>query len=115
MRRYIPNMPFNVAMVLLVPTWEVVKGVRKPTFPDPDKGILFYGSFRTFGGTESMNNNVYIVHDTAIIDTWFRPEFKSDCRIHVLSTGRTYEIKSTPEDIEMRHQYLQVKVEGIGG
>ena len=115
MKRFIPNMPFNVAMRLLVPEWVTIKGVRKRVFPDPDNGILFYGSFRTFGGTENYMNNVYTVYDTATIETWYRPEFASECQIYVIETGKRYEIKATPEDIGMRHQYLQMKVESIGG
>ena len=115
MKRFIPNMPFNVPMRLLVPTWSVVKGVRVPTYPDPENGILFYGSFKTYGGTENYMNNIYTVYDTATIETWYRPEFASDCRIYVIKTGTTYEIKATPENIDMRNQYLQIKVESIGG
>lgn len=117
-RKYKPAMPFNVAMCLLVPTYEIVKGVRKPVFPEPDptdKRQLLYGSFRTFGGTESTENNIYTVTDTATIDTWFNPSIRADCRLYICETGETYEIKSNPENIEMRNQFLQIRVERIGG
>lgn len=117
-RKYKPAMPFNVAMCLLAPVTTIVKGVRKPVFPDPDptdEAQLFYGSFRTFGGTESTENDIYTIIDTATIDTWFNPNIKADCRIYICESGETYEIKSNPENIEMRNQFLQIRVERIGG
>ena len=114
-RNYKAVMPFNVAMRLLVPTIDTVKGVKKPTYPEPEKGELFFGSFRTFGGTESTENNIYTVLDTATIDTWYRPDIKADCRVYVCDTGATYEIKGTPENIEMRNQYLQIRLQRLGG
>ena len=114
-RNYMPAMPFNVAMRLLAPTYTIVKGVRKPVYPEPENGMLFYGSFRTFGGTESTENNVYTVVDTATIDTWYNPDIKADCRIYLCDAGATYEIKATPENIDMRNQYLQIRVQRLGG
>lgn len=114
-RKYKAAMPFNVAMRLLTPTIATVKGVKKPTYPEPESGILFFGSFRSFGGTESTENNIYTVTDTATIDTWFRPEIKADCRIYLCDTGAVYEIKGTPENIDMRNQFLQIRVERLGG
>ena len=115
MRRFTPNLPFNVPMKLLVPTWSVVKGVHVPTYPDPDDGILFYCSFKTYGGSENYMNNIYTVFDTATIETWYRPEFDSNCRIYDIKSGKTYEIKASPENIDNRNQYLLMKVESIGG
>lgn len=114
-RKYKPAMPFNVAMRLLAPTITNVKGVRKPVYPEPKNGALIYGSFRSFGGTESTENNVYTVVDTATIDTWFRPDIKADCHIYIIETGETYEIKGSPENIDMRNQYMQIRVQRLGG
>ena len=54
--RYRPITPFNVAMILLIPSEAMVKGVLKKVYPDPETDDLsdyvFNGSFRTFGGTE---------------------------------------------------------------
>lgn len=118
-RNYKPAAPFNVAMRLLTPTTTIVKGVKKPTYPNPetspDECPLFYGSFRTFGGTESNVNEVYTVVDTATIDTWYRPDIKADCRIYLCDAGMIYEIMATPENIEMRNQYLQIRCRRLGG
>lgn len=115
MARFKPYTPFTVAMKLLIPTYDKVKGTTKKTYPSPDDSPLIMGSFRTFGGTESTENNLYVVFNTATIDTWYRPDIKSDCRIYLCDTGDTYEIISEPEDIEMRHQFTQFRVQKIGG
>ena len=115
MRSFKPSAPFNVAMKLLVPVSERVNGALKKTFSDPESSELFYGSFRTFGGTENTQDGVFTLINTATIDTWYRPDIKSDCRIYICETGHAYEIISDPEDIQMRHQYLQIKVRKVGG
>lgn len=115
MRNYKPSAPFSVAMKLLVPTSESVQGVVKKSFTKPKDSFLFFGSFRTFGGTETLRNDVYTIVDTATIDCWFNPDIKSNCRIYICDTEEVYEIISDPEDINMRHQYLQFKVRKVGG
>ena len=114
-KNYKPYFPFNVAMVLLIPTEEKVKGVTVKTFPEPEDGEVINGSFRTFGGTEKIVNDILTIIDTGTIDTWYRPDITSDCKIYLSDTGATYEIISTPEDINMRHQYLHFKVRKVGG
>lgn len=114
-RNFKPSAPFNVPMKLLVPVETVVTGTTKKTFSDPESSELFFASFRTFGGTESERNGVYTLIDTAVIDTWYRPDIKGNCRIYLCETEQIYEIISDPEDIDMRHQYLQFKVRKVGG
>lgn len=115
MRKYKPTAPFNVAMKLLVPTSQRVQGAVKKTFSEPQDSFLFFGSFRTFGGTESIKNDVYTLINTATIDCWFNPNITADCRIYLCDTEEVYEIISDPEDINMRHQYMQFKVRKVGG
>ena len=114
-RDYKPMMPFDVAMKLLTPIETKVKGVTKKTFTAPEDSPLFKGSFKTYGGTENFSNDVYTVFDTAIIDTWYNPNITNECRIYICETGKVYEIKSPPENIGMRHQYMQIRVEAVGG
>jgi hypothetical protein len=115
-RRYNPVTPFDVAMKLLVPTSTMVKGVRKDIYPDPEEVTeVFFGSFRTYGGTENMSNDIYTVYDTAVIDTWYNPAITSDCKVYICETGETYDVISRPENIGMRHQYLQFKLRKVGG
>ena len=110
-----PTGTLNVPLVLLIPTYSEAYGVPSKAFPTLDKGIAIFGSFRTFGGTERDVNGLLAVEDTAVIETWYRPDIKSDCRIAVPQTGAVYEIINQPENIEMRSQYLVFKVRRVKG
>lgn len=115
MKSYQPSVPFNVALVLLEPVYSNALGVQKKTFPPVCEGKLFYGSFKTFGGTERNVNGAYSVENTAVIDTWYRPDIKADCHVVVRSTGMEYEIIGEPENINMQNQYMKFKVIGVKG
>lgn len=118
MANFKPSAPFSVPMKLLIPVEQSVTGTTKKVFPFPSEvpdDLLIFGSFRTFGGTENIENGVYTLINTAVINTWYRPDIKANCRIYICETGQQYEIISDPEDIDMRHQYLQFKVRKIGG
>ena len=115
-KKYNPAEPFDVPMKLLVPTSTVVKGVTKKIYPLPkDVKDVFFGSFRTFGGSEDTANNVYTVYDTATVDTWYNPNITTDCQIYICETGEIYDIVSRPENIGMRHQFMQFKLQKVGG
>lgn len=117
MSEYRPALAFNVPMFLLIPTGtKIVKGVTVKEYPEPANGELIYCSFRSFGGTESTKNGVYSVIDTANIETWYRPDIKADCKIcFAENTSKIYEIIGTPENIEMRNQFLKFKVKAVSG
>lgn len=103
--------PLTVPMKLFIPTETRVKGVLKKTYPE--EGVQIFGTFRTFGGTERVFNDSYVVEDTAVIETWYRPDISAECRIEV--NGVPYEVRGTPENIEMRNQFLLIKVRAIKG
>ena len=107
--------PLNVPLMLLIPRYETVYGVEKKVYPATQDGILIYGNFRTYGGTERDVNGLYSIENTAIIETWFRPDIKSNCRIAVAGTGAVYDILGEPENIAMRNQYLKFKVIEVKG
>ena len=107
---YKPSLPFSVPMRLLIPTYTNVDGVRKKTFPTIENGIRINGTFRTFGGTEREINGVYGVEDTGNVETWYRPDITSGCRIAIETTGAIYDILGEPENIEMRNQICVFKV-----
>lgn len=111
MAEYKPNAPFNVPFFLLTPTTTTVKGVLKKTFTKSTEP--FYCSFRTFGGTEKVVNDVVVLEDTATVETWYDPSITADCNIEI--NGQQYEILGTPENINMRNQYLKFKVRAIKG
>lgn len=102
-------------MKVLVPTYSTSKGVQVKTYTDPEKAKKFWGTFRSFGGTDTTNNDLFTVLATGYIDTWYRSDIKSACRIYICRTGEIFDILGEPEDINMRHQYLRIRVQKIGG
>nr|DAF77306.1 MAG TPA: putative head-tail adaptor [Caudoviricetes sp.] len=112
MAEYKPS-PLTTPAKLLTPTYQTIKGVRKKVYPED--GELIWCSFKTYGGTEREINEVYSIEDTANVETWFRPDIKSDCRIMLAESGATYEILNEPENINLRNQYCKFKVRRIKG
>lgn len=115
---YRPIIENPIPLILLVPSYLEKLGVTTATYPNPDnvsKEKLFFGSFKTYGGTEKIVNGIYTVEDTANIVTWFRPDIKSDCRIALGNTNVIYEILGEPENINQRNQFLKFKVRRIKG
>lgn len=114
MAGYRPPARFDVPMMLLIPSGiSENAGRRKRTYPAT--GPVFMGSFRTFGGTETVINGVLTVRNTAVIDTWYNPDITSDCRIKLLDDGSMWEIIGTPENINRRNQFMQFKAEEVKG
>lgn len=109
---YRPTEPFTVPMFLFVPTTTTVKGSAKKTYPA--QGEQIFCRFRTFGGTETTVNGVLTVENTAVVETWFRPDIKADCQFEDIN-GVRYEILGTPENINQRNQYLKFKIRVIRG
>ena len=104
---------FTTPLKLLIPTYENVKGVTIKKYPNIDESPLIFASFKTYGGTETNNNGIYSVIDTANIETWYRPDISSDCQILNLINNGKYEVIGEPENINMRNQYLKFKVRRI--
>ena len=115
MSSYRPKNTFDTPLLLLTPTYSKVSGVVKKTFPELSSGLLFFGSLKTYGGTERDINGIYSIEDTATIETWFRPDITSGCRIALANGGATYDILGEPENIEMRNQFLRFKVKRVKG
>lgn len=111
MKEFIAALPYTTAVELYIPTYTTVKGV--PTKEYPETGIRLNCSFKTYGGTEMTENGLLSVVDTATVETWYRPDIKSDCRLQILQTGETYEIIGKPENINMRNQFMKFKVRAI--
>ena len=78
MREYRPAL-FTTPIKLLAPGYQTVKGVPRKIYPED--GELIWCSFKTYGGTERTVNDIYAIEDTAVIETWYRPDIRSDCRI----------------------------------
>lgn len=113
---YKPMTPFATAMILMKPDGSSsAYGVAKHSYSVRDQETIF-GTVRTFGGSESTENGVYSIVDTAMIDTWYRPDITPGCRIAIAETpSQIYEVIGSPEDIEMRHQFLRLRVQRVKG
>lgn len=114
-KSYRPQLDNTIPLLLLIPTYTKAYGVNTKTYPDISDGILIYGSFKTYGGTEKIVDGVYSIDDTANITTWYRPDIKSDCRIVVAATAAVYEIINEPENVNMRNQFIKFKVRRYKG
>lgn len=108
-----PSFPFTTSIMILKPYYSSSKGVVKKNFGDT--GDIINCSFKTYGGTESNNNDIYTIIDTAVVETWFRPDITSECRIKVISNGNVYEIIGNIENIDMRNQFLKFRVRAVQG
>jgi hypothetical protein len=113
------NRPFNVPFYLQTYEKKKVNGVNVESFtplpdeiPTDDKNI-FFGSFQTYGGTETVINDVFVVLDTAKVRTWYRPDIKKGCRIVRLTDMAVFRIINQPENYLERGQDLIFKVERI--
>ena len=102
-------------MMLLVPNYTTKKGVDVKTYPNISDGILFYGNFKASSGTELPINDIYSIEDIAYIETWYRPDIKSDCRVALPLSGAIYEVFGEPENIDLRNQYLKFRVRRYKG
>lgn len=116
-----------IPLVLLIPkSIKQVKGVNKKDYPTIEEALsikdknnnsinLFFGSFKTYGGTEKTVNGIYSIEDTANIETWYRPDITSNCKIARANDGAIFDIINEPENINMRNQFLKFKVRRVKG
>lgn len=119
-----------IPLVLLIPKGtKQVKGVNIKDYPTIEEALsikdknnnsinLFFGSFKTYGGTEvkeKIVNGIYVIEDTASIETWYRPDITSNCRIARANDGAIFDIMNEPENINMRNQFLKFKVRRVKG
>ena len=127
MAKYRPSAPFIIPMWLLNPNGPsrttTTYGVFALDYPSEPYAEGQYCkrinvSFRTFGGTETTTNGIYDCEDTAIVETWYDPDIKSDSRLAFCngdSKNVVFEVIGSPEDIEMRHQLMKFKVRRVRG
>lgn len=112
MAEYKPQLPFNVPAMLLKRSLTKVNGANKESFTEK---TMFFCAAKSYGGTEKVVNDVYVIEDTWQIDTWFNPAFGKGDRIRFLDDNTEFEILASPENINRRGQYMRFKVSRIGG
>jgi hypothetical protein len=120
------NITNPIPLVLLIPKISTKKGVTNKEYPTVDEALaekdkngnsinLFFGSFKTYGGTEKTVNGVYSIEDTANIETMYRSDITGVCRIARAEDKAVFDIINEPEDINQRHQFLKFKVKRLKG
>lgn len=109
---YKPNGAFIVPARILTASTTRVNGVSVKNYTE---GGFFWCSAKSYGGTEKTINGVYMIADTVIIETYYRPDILAGDRIRLEDDGSTWEILNTPEDIERKHMWLKFKVERVHG
>lgn len=80
-----------------------------------DSSNIFFCSFKTYGGTEKVMDQIYTIEDTANIVCYYNPKIKSNCRIVRLEDNAIFDVINEPEDIDMRHQYMKFKIKRTKG
>ena len=114
---YNPKSIFSTPMRLLIPKYKKVEGV---SYKEYEEGPIFFGSFKSYGGTnlkgsEDGNGVLFSVIDTANIECYYRPDITSECRILNLVNNGIYDIIHNPEDVECRNKLLKFKVQRLKG
>ena len=114
---YKPSTPFSSPLKVIPAKFTTAYGVPTKNAADPKDKDAFdiFGSWKTYGGIERNDNGLYSIEDTADVETWYRPDITSSCRILNVQTGALYEIMGEPEDIEQRHIWLVFKVRRVKG
>lgn len=97
----------------------VIKKFEGKTYKEYEEGLLFWASFKSYGGTDLKGSedkgNLFTVIDTVNITTPYHPDFKSGCRVKDLDNNAIYDIINEPEDIECRHMITKFKMQRIKG
>lgn len=71
------------------------------------------GKFKQKGTAEINANGVTVINDKTSFITWYKKDFAPADILTI--NGVDYEIKGTPENVEMRNRYSIITLERIGG
>jgi hypothetical protein len=107
-----PSAPFATPAVILKTTQTKVNGVVKRVRAE---GPRVNVTARSFGGTERDEDGIISAVSTMVFQTWYTPEIRAGDAIRLLEDGSEWEVIGDPEDISMRHQWLQFKGKRIQG
>lgn len=110
---YKVKQPFNVPAKILFATFKKINGVSKKVFVESEETIFV--SAKSYGGTEQVINDNYVIVDTMEIETWYRPDITSECNLKLLDDNSEWEILNSPENVDRMNQVLKFKVKRIKG
>lgn len=107
---------FQVPLYVIVPAVRDDQGKPIKDYDNPVARFLIFASFKTYGGTETTNNGVIQVLETAEVMTAYDPRITSLCRIELAeSPGEIFDIIGAPEDLERSHEVHKFKVQRVRG
>lgn len=111
---YKPKESFETrtAVKLLIPTIAAFHGVQEPEYPSD--GHICFVNWKSYGGTEVIENGVRSILDTATVTMRYRPDVRAGCRF-LRTDGAVYEIKGEPENVDMNGLWLICKVDRVKG
>ena len=92
----------------------IVSGAPEFSYEDASDPIL-HCNFKTYGGTETISNGSLVLLNTATLITWYRQDIQASDRVVLLQDDSLWEVIGEPENIDMRNQYLILKVRKISG
>lgn len=118
MANYRPRFTNLHPLLILEPVYSTVKGVKSKKYPEPDMtntAKVFNGTFRSYRGNEADVNGVVSVEDMVTIETWYRPDISTECRIYNPRNGRTYEVVTNPDSANGKNQVVSFKAKWLGG
>lgn len=105
---------FTTAVKLQKRIRTVVSGAPEFSYEDASDPIL-HCNFKTYGGTETVTNGSLVLLNTATLITWYRQDIQAADRIFLTQDESLWEVIGEPENIDMRNQYLILKVRKISG
>lgn len=103
--------PFRSHFKVFTTSYEKKSGVDAKNYSL--SGEIFAG-IKTFGGTETEKNGVMVVLETAVLHTWYTPILESNTRLQA-DDGSFWDVISPPEDLDLAHRYISVKVQKVEG
>lgn len=110
MSNYTMQKRYSTPCRVLKPTTKKINGCVVKTY---EEGDVFFASVKSYGGTDTIINNVYVIQDTLSIETFYREEIKSNCKVKLLDDNTEWEIINTPEQIDREKKIILFKVKRI--
>lgn len=107
MKQYQPNTPFDIPFKVLTLTKTFINGINTQNYKESED--TYFCGIKSYGGTEKVINDVYVIEDTIVVDTYNNVPLKSKDRIKLLDDNSVYEVMNTPEVINRRSPYMRFK------
>lgn len=109
---FAPKLEFNTPVRVLHRVETNINGALKISWT-PETQLSFC-SYKAFHGSESLRAGTLGVLDGGTVTMWFDPLITTKDRLKINDDASLeYEIISPPENVEMRNEYLVMKVQRV--